>query len=149
MSTGMWAQYQANMCTGNNACRLSTPLLLRLRLSDDCTIQSFGHCSAQCAQLGSACLGSFLENEWLLYLLAHDPHLDRAHICIFHTSPHATPAWISHRARWGFLHGNSLLFGFCIGRDDTHTSCIFIYQAQLFPIELVIWLVRQMLGSLS
>jgi len=137
------------MCTGNNACSLSTPLLLRSRLSDNCAIQSFGHCSAQCTRLGSACLGSFLENEQLLYLLVPDPHLDRAFICILCTSPHVAPAWISHQARWGFLHGNSLLFCFCIGCDDTCDSCISIHQAQSFPIELVLWLVRRTLGSLS
>ena len=37
-----------------------------------------------------------LENERLLYLLAPDPYLDRVFIYIPHTSPHATPAWISH-----------------------------------------------------
>jgi len=135
-----WPQHWTNVCTGNNACGLSTPLLPHSRLSNDCTIQSFGHCSAWCARLGSACLGSFLESKWLLYLLTPDPHLNHAHICILFTSPHAIPTWISHQARWGFLHGNSSLFSFWVSRDDTHTFCIFIYQAQSFPIELVIWL---------
>ena len=139
----------ANAYIGNNACGLSTPLLLCSRQSDNHTLQSFGHCLAWCAWLGSACLGSFLESKWLLYLLAPDPHLDCVFICILYASPHATPAWISHRARQGFLHGNSLRFGFCISRDDMHAFRIFIYQARLFPIELVIWLVRQILGSLS
>jgi len=130
-------QYRAKTCIGNNAHGLSTPLLLCLRLSDDHTLQSFCHCSAQCARLGSACLGSFLENKRLLYLLTPDPHLDRVFICILCSSPHVTPAWISHRAHRGFLHGNSSLFGFCIGRDDTCDSCISIHQARLFPIELV------------
>ena len=132
-----WHEHWANTCTGNNARRLSTPLLLRSRLSSDCTIQSFGHCSAWCAQLGYACLGSFLENEQLLYLLTPDPHLDCVFIYILRSNPHVTPVWISHRARRGFLHGNSLLFGFCIGRDDTCDSCISIHQARSFPIELV------------
>ena len=97
----------------------------------------------------TACLGSFLENEWLLYLLVPDPQLDRAFICILRTSPHATPTWISHRACWGFLHGNSSLFSFCIGRENTCNSYISIHQAQLFPIELVLWLVCHTLSSLS
>jgi len=133
----------------NNARSLSTPLLLCSRLSDNHTLQSFGHCSAWCARLGSACLVSFLENEWLLYLLAPDPHLDHACICILYASPHAMSTWISYQACQGFLHGISSLFSFCIGRDDTHTFCIFIYQAQSFPIELVIWLDYWTLGSLS
>jgi len=106
-----WPQHWANVCTGNNACSLSTPLLLHLRLSSDCTIQSFGYCSAQCARLGSACLASFLKSEQLLYLLVSNPHLDHVHICILHASPHATPAWISHWAHWEFLHGNSCSLG--------------------------------------
>jgi len=144
-----WHKHWAKTCIGNNARGLSTPLLLCLRLSDDHTLQSFGHCSARCARLGSACLGSFLENERLLYLLAPNPHLDLVFICILYASPHATPAWILHRARQGFLHGNSSRFGFCVGRDDTHAFCIFIYQAQSFPTELVLWLVRRTPGSLS
>jgi len=132
-----WHEHWANTCTGNNARGLSTPLLLCSRLSDDHTLQSFGHCSAQCAQLGSACLVFFLESEWLLYLLTPEPHLDRVFICILHSRPHVTPAWISHWARRGFLHGNSLLFGFCIGHDNVRDSCISIHQAQSFPIELV------------
>jgi len=132
-----WHQHWAKTCTGDNACCLSTPLLLCSRLSDDHTLQSFGHCSAQCARLGSACLGSFLESKRLLYLLAPDPHLDHVFICILSSSPHVTPAWISHRARRKFLHGISSLFGFCIGHDDTCDSCISNHQAQLFPIELV------------
>ena len=132
-----WHEHRAKTCIGNNARGLSTPLLLCLRLSDDHTLQSFGHCSAWCAWLGSACLGSFLESEQLLYLLAPDPHLDRVFICILRSSPHVTPAWISHWARRGFLHGNSLLFSFCIGRDDTCGFYISIHQAWSFPIELV------------
>ncbi len=115
----------------------------------DCTLQSFGHCSARCARLGYACLGSFLESERLLYLLAPDPHLDRVFIYILPPSPHVTFAWISHRARRGFLHGNSSLFGLCIGRDDTHDSCISIHQTQSFPIEPALLLVRRTLGPLS
>jgi len=87
-----WHQHWAKTCIGNNAHGLSTPLLLCSRLSDDHTLQSFGHCSARCTWLGSACLGSFLESEQLLYLLAPDPHLDCVFICILHSSPHVTPA---------------------------------------------------------
>jgi len=143
------AQHWANACIGNNACSLSTPLLLCSRLSNDHTLQSFGHCSARCTRLGSACLGSFLESEWLLYLLTPNPHLDRVYTCMLYARPHATPAWISHQARWGFLHGNSSLFRFCVGHNDAHSFCIFIYQAWSFPIELVIWLVHWTLSSLS
>jgi len=130
-----WHEHWANTCTGNNAHRLSTPLLLRLRLSGDCTIQSFGHCSARCARLDYACLVSFLESKQLLYLLTPNPHLDRVFICILHSSQHVTPIWISHRARQGFLHGNSSLFGFCIGCDDTHDSCISIHQLDRFRLS--------------
>jgi len=144
-----WHEDQAEMCIGNNARGLSTPLLLCSRWGDNHTLQSLGHCSAWCAQLGSACLGSFLESERLLYLLAPNPHLDHVFICIFYASLHATPTWISHWAHQGFLHGNSSHFGFCISRDDTHAFRIFIYQAQSFLIELVIWLVHQILSSLS
>ena len=64
-----WPQHWANACTGNNAHDLSTSLLLCLKLSDDCTIQSFGHCSAWCAWLDSACLGSFIWN-WAAFISA-------------------------------------------------------------------------------
>ena len=80
------------MCIGNNAHGLSTPLLLCLRLSDYHTLQRFVHCSAQYTQLGSACLSSFLESKWLLYLLTPGPYLDGACSCILYTSPHATSA---------------------------------------------------------
>ena len=132
-----WHQHWAKTYIGNNARGLFVPQSLCSRRSDDHTLQSFGHCSARCARLGSACLVSFLESERLLYLLAPDPHLDRVFICILYASPHATPAWISHRARRGFLHGISSLFGFCTGHDDTRDSCISIHQARSFPIELV------------
>jgi len=62
-------------------------------------------------------------------LTSNNFHLDHAHICILHTNPHVAPAWISHQARQGFLHGNFLLFSFCIGRDGTCDSCIAIHQA--------------------
>ena len=109
----------------------------------------FGHCSAQCAQLGSACLVPFLESEQLLYLLAPDAHLDHAIICILCASPYVKPAWISHWAPRGFLHGKVSLFTFCISCNGMCASCISIYQAQSFLIELVLWLVHQMLSLLS
>ena len=85
-------------------------------------------------------LSGFLPWKWAAFISA----------CTwFSTSPHVAPAWISHRACRGFLHGNSSLFSFCIGRDGTRDSCIAIHQAQPFPIELVLWLVHWMLGSLS
>jgi len=130
-----WHQHWAKMCIGNNACGLSTPLLLCSRLSNNHTLQSFGHCPAQCAQLGSACLGSFLESKRLLYLLAPHPHLDRVFICILYASPHATPTWISHRAHQGFRHGNSSRFRFCVGRDDTHAFCILSIKLNCFQLS--------------
>jgi len=68
-SMDTWAQYQANMYTGNNACWLSTPLLLCSRLSDDCTIQSVW--SLLCSMCSAGfCLSGFFSWKQVAFISA-------------------------------------------------------------------------------
>ena len=61
-----------------------------------------------------ACLDVSFENERLLYWLAPDTYLDHVWIYILCPSPYVAAAWISHQARQGFLHGESLFFLFAL-----------------------------------
>ena len=110
------------------------------------TLPSFNLVGSREGTNTSACFSLWKQRSFIQ--ASPNLNLDCTWIYILCASSHVTPTWLSHWACRGFLYGKSSFFSFCTGCDNTHAFCISIYHAQLFPIELALWLIPWILSLL-